>query len=60
MKKLLPLLVMFAAGMTTQAQTPPAFKGRIERLDPAFDRLVAADAAIEKIAEGFTWAEGPL
>jgi gluconolactonase len=34
--------------------------GSIERLDPAFDALVAADAKIEKLAEGFTWSEGPV
>lgn len=36
------------------------FKGRIERFDPAFDKLVAGDAKLEKLAEGFTWAEGPV
>lgn len=34
--------------------------GSIERLDPAFDALVKADATIEVIAEGFEWSEGPL
>lgn len=34
--------------------------GKIERLDPAFDKLVAADAKLEKLAEGFTWSEGPV
>lgn len=34
--------------------------GSIERLDPALDALLAPDAKIETIAEGFTWAEGPL
>ena len=41
-----------------QAARP--FNGRIERLDPAFDKLVAADAKLEKLAEGFTWSEGPV
>jgi gluconolactonase len=36
----------------------PAFK--IERLDPAFDKLISADAKIEKLAEGFVWSEGPV
>lgn len=36
------------------------FAGRIERFDPAFDKLVAADANIEKLADGVTWAEGPV
>jgi len=31
----------------------------IERLDPAFDKLVAPSAKVEKLAEGFTWSEGP-
>jgi gluconolactonase len=43
---------------------PPAFTypplGTIERLDPALDALVAPGAQIEKLAEGFTWAEGPV
>ena len=35
--------------------------GRIERLDPAFDRLVDPDAAIEVLAANrFEWAEGPV
>lgn len=42
------------------ADDPPhAFVGAIERLDPAFDRLVAPGAQIEKLAEGFRWSEGP-
>jgi len=38
---------------------PHAFVGRIERLDPALDAVLAPDAKIEKLAEGFRWAEGP-
>src|SRR5262249_43204107 len=34
--------------------------GTIERLDPRFDRLVPADARVERIADGFDWAEGPV
>jgi gluconolactonase len=33
---------------------------QIQSMDPRFDRLVSRDAAIEKIADGFTWVEGPL
>ncbi len=32
----------------------------ITSLDPRFDRLVAKDATLEKIADGFTWVEGPV
>jgi gluconolactonase len=34
--------------------------GRIERFDPAFDAVVAPGAQVEKLAEGFDWAEGPV
>ena len=32
----------------------------IERLDPALDALIAADAKIELLAYGFDWTEGPV
>jgi len=34
--------------------------GTIERTDAALDSIVASDAKIEVIAEGFDWSEGPL
>ena len=34
--------------------------GTIERLDPAMDQLVPADAVIEKLADGFGFIEGPV
>ena len=34
--------------------------GTIERLDPALDDLLAADAKVEILVEGVTWAEGPV
>jgi MFS family permease len=33
--------------------------GSIERFDPALDAIVAPGAQVEKLAEGFDWAEGP-
>jgi len=33
--------------------------GRLTAIDDSFHLTVAADARIEKVAEGFTWAEGP-
>lgn len=41
------------------AARPAAAYGSIERLDPAFDRLVAPSAQMEKLADGFHWSEGP-
>src|SRR5260370_1199846 len=34
--------------------------GSIQRLDPALDQIVPKDAAIEKLAGGFTFTEGPV
>jgi gluconolactonase len=34
--------------------------GKIHRLDPGFDELIAPEARLEKLAEGFTWTEGPI
>jgi gluconolactonase len=33
---------------------------KVDRLDPAIDRIVAPDAVLERIATGFTWVEGPI
>ncbi len=34
--------------------------GRVERLDPALDKLLAPGATLEILAEGFDWSEGPV
>lgn len=34
--------------------------GSVERLSEAINELIAKDAKIEVLAEGFTWTEGPL
>lgn len=45
---------------TVMAEDVPAL-GKIVRLDPAFDRLVAPDAVVELLAEKkFQWSEGPV
>jgi gluconolactonase len=66
MKRLTVLLasIIVSAGCSTvnQPEAPlsnPAI-GSMERLDPALDQLVPKDAAIEKLAGGFTFTEGPL
>ncbi|HBP89375.1 MAG TPA: SMP-30/gluconolactonase/LRE family protein [Nitrospirales bacterium] len=30
------------------------------KLDPRFDQLISPDSVVERLAEGFTWVEGPL
>src|SRR5687768_12552633 len=34
--------------------------GSIERYDTALDNIISANAAIEVLADGFEWSEGPL
>jgi gluconolactonase len=62
MNRLFPFVVAALLPFTAMSaeKKSPVFNGRIERFDPAFDQLVASDAKIEKLAEGFTWSEGPV
>lgn len=48
----------FAAAPAAKREVIAAAK--IERWDPALDAIVPRDAQIEKLAEGFGWAEGPV
>lgn len=43
-----------------QAQAPAAAPARITRLDPAFDRLIDADAAVQPLMDGLALSEGPV
>ncbi len=58
------LLAMFGPSPTYAADPVakanyPSF-GTIDRKDPELDKLLAKDAKLEKLAEGFAWAEGPI
>lgn len=44
------------AGVRPGTSRPPT----IVRLDPRLDQIVPVDAALEKIADGFVWSEGPV
>jgi gluconolactonase len=57
MRKTLAAFILLAGCTATKE-----FKtvGSIERLDPALDQILAPDAKIEVIAEGYTWSEGPV
>ena len=48
-----------AAPPAAAATTRPLVGG-VERLDPALDALVAADARPEVLAHGYKWSEGPV
>jgi gluconolactonase len=39
---------------------PPKTLGTIERLDPAFDKLIPKNASLEVLVEGHDWTEGPV
>jgi gluconolactonase len=55
---LTPAVFCTATAGDAPAQVFPAH-GAIERLDPALDALLAPDAQMVKLAEGFNWSEGP-
>jgi gluconolactonase len=52
---LVPLLLPASAAEKQKRRT----LGTISRLDPRFDKLVPKDAALEVLADGFLWVEGP-
>ena len=54
----LPWLVLGAAMLPAQPQFEKV--GSVERLEPGLDAIVPPDAAIEKLADGFKWTEGPV
>ena len=45
----------FGAGRIGAPQT-----AKIERLDPAIDAIVPADAKLQQVTTGYTWTEGPI
>ena len=51
------ILVALMATLSIAQDKSQAF---VERLDPAFDELVAPGAEIEWLGEGFEWTEGPV
>ena len=58
-------LVMLGLGASIALGEPLAAAerptiGEIERLDPALDALVPADAKMEIVVDGLDWCEGPL
>lgn len=54
------LLASVAIAGVRPGQTSVSSVPAIVRLDPRLDQVVPADAALEKIADGYVWAEGPV
>lgn len=55
--------VLRAAGATVGAAAAPGWAAEpatIQRLSPALDRILDANARVETIATGIRWAEGPV
>ncbi|NYZ62765.1 SMP-30/gluconolactonase/LRE family protein [Luteimonas deserti] len=61
MRCFLPLSGFVVATLVSGCASVSGFPsiGRVASEEPRFERVVAADARIERLAEGFTWAEGP-
>ncbi|WP_024891921.1 SMP-30/gluconolactonase/LRE family protein [Luteimonas huabeiensis] len=55
----LPLIAALAACATPAPAPETSALGQLTRWHPAFDRVVAPDARIERLADGFAWSEGP-
>lgn len=51
-------LLLGLASPAPAVQPYPA--GHIDRFDEALDQLIPPDAKLEKLADGITWAEGPV
>lgn len=49
-----------AAVSSDTADTVVATPLKLDRLDASIDRIVPADAKLERVATGFTWTEGPV
>ncbi|OYW28680.1 MAG: gluconolactonase [Caulobacter sp. 12-67-6] len=51
---------VLAGGFSMSAHAARPTVGNIRRLSPALDAVVASDARIEQLADGFIWSEGPV
>jgi gluconolactonase len=54
------LTAILVADGRAEEKEKAATLGTIERVDKRLDKLVPKDAVIEKLADGFHWAEGPV
>jgi gluconolactonase len=52
--------VLIAALVAPLASYADGKFGNVQKFDPALDAIVPTDWRIEKLADGFTWAEGPV
>lgn len=67
MKKFILLVSLFSASLVllnanfrSEASVNTPQLPAVVRLDPRLDQIVPPDAVLEKIADGYIWAEGPV
>jgi gluconolactonase len=53
-------LLVAGAGLAAGCATTAVGLGAVRRENAGMDAIVAPDAVVQKLAEGFTWAEGPV
>jgi gluconolactonase len=57
MKRFLIAMSIALVASSIHAQMP---ERKLQKMDPAFDELIAPDTKIEVLAGGFKWSEGPV
>jgi len=60
MKHLISTVGLFLWLTTTSLAVVPYPAAHVERFDPALDQLLSSDAKLEQLADGVSWAEGPI
>ena len=60
MRHFIPVFALLLTCVSLCSAKTPNTLGRVERLDPAFDKIVRPGAKVEVLASGFTWTEGPV
>ncbi len=60
MKTILSTLLITCCMSAISAQNNYPTIGKIVRIDPSLDKLIAPDAKIEVLSSGYQWSEGPV
>lgn len=60
MKYLFVVMGLIGPFLGVAAESKETAREFVERFDPALDAVLAVDAPVERLAEGFTWSEGPV
>ena len=55
----LGFVLVAVISLATQTHAEPLTSGKVTRYAKELDSVVGADARVEKLVDGFTWAEGP-